>query len=124
MAFTLPNFMLLCDVYDPADPLYPGTATLLNVPCQLYKNARALISENLDDIRMPIEPINTSLPYLRAGNAGFLVWNLSHTAGYYFQSSYFHQVHAGFANSYFIWTCFATDNGFVNPVQSVFNFNG
>lgn len=122
MSFTLPDFNMVCDLYDPADGWYPGTASEFNLQCQIYLHSKTPAQSEWI-LRMPIEPLWTLRPYLRAGNAGFLVWNASHTAGMYFVSYRFFCMHVGFPNSYFAWGCNVTDNLFGITPEYVFDFN-
>jgi len=118
MIYTLPNFNLLCDVYDPGHS--PGNGDppdFVGVPCQIYIPTRANPGATLT-LRMPrdfpgLQIITGTTPPLGSAS-GFVI------AGYpnvfFTAASGARVVHPGFTNEYWATSLISTDNFFNNTV--------
>jgi len=101
MAFSLPNFNLLCDIW--REPHVPGTdpPDVVGVPCQVYSQTRVdyqwevntpLLSWPAQMIRLPPDNYPDDFRFVKITNL---------TAPYYFSLYASHPEHLGFPNSYF-----------------------
>lgn len=118
MAYTLPNFNLLCDIYNPGHS--PGNGDppdFVGVPCQVYIPTRA--NPTLTAVlRLPNNiaglTITTGTTPPVGSGTGFVITgypNVFFTAG-----SASRVNHPGFPNEYWSTTLVSTDNHFNNTV--------
>lgn len=97
MAYTLPNFNLLADVWAVGEsPLTPDLPFIEDVPCQLYVNPKQGHNEGGSLISMMIRwPITG---HTTIGHVGYL-WFMKQS-GYYFTAFACGNMHRGFPNEY------------------------
>jgi len=118
MPYTLPNFNLLCDVYDPGHS--PGNGDppdYAGVPCQVYIPTRANPGATLT-LRLPrdfpaLSLITGTTPPLGTGS-GIVIAGFPNV--FFACSSACRVVHAGFPNEYWSTSLVSTDDLFFNTV--------
>lgn len=101
MAYTLPNFNLLADVYRLASPPPAGPPQYSGVTVQLYANSRMTYWDwSYMSIRTPKAPSRTYL----VGD----IWESPAGTARYWKAVYTERIHEGFPNEYWAiraWRC-------------------
>lgn len=103
MAFTVPVFNILCDVWNAgktpaADP--PDTE---NVPCQFYVNSRGTFDVQPCELEVYTPPLWVRLPIDQIGiwEAG-QIFEVASESGRYYRARFKERMHYGFSNQYLI----------------------
>ena len=118
MPYTLPNFNLLCDIYDPGHS--PGNGDppdFMAIPCQVYiptrANPGAVLTLRLPSDIPALQLITGTTPPLGTGS-GIVIDGFSNV--FFAASSACRVVHAGFPNEDWSTSLISTDNFFFNTV--------
>lgn len=100
MAYTLPNFNILCDVWIlPAKPA-DGPPTHVDIPCQLYRNSR-LADNNSPRAQLRLSTLSSPLvPTSGSGAAGNPIVECPSGSGNFYRAERGEFMHRGFPNEY------------------------
>jgi hypothetical protein len=108
IVYTLPNFNLLADIYDPAFPPPIGPSLFNNVPAQLYVNPRDVVSGfSYVCMRVPVGSVTLDFGAI----AGPVSWYVECPvgSGKYFAVQWLGKAHEGFPNEYWLIYLFEID---------------
>lgn len=105
MAYTTPNFNLLCDVWNSGHVPGSDTPDFENVACQLYVNGRTMFDVQPCDLETYQPAIAIRLPpsIIPIWSAG-QIFEVPAESGFYYRARFKERMHLGFPNQYLaVW---------------------